>query len=247
MGDGEVGLPAVLLRGVEKAISMQRSPAAGYVARLRRARPSATPAEIVTVLEKRYLAAVTGTGAAVGSTAAAPGIGTGVALALSGGETAVFLETTALFALAVAEVHGIRIAEVERRRTLVLAVVLGDNGAMLVEKMAGRTGRHWGELLPDVIPMSSITAINRTLGRWLVSRYGRKQGMLAIGRIVPFGIGAAIGAAGNRALGRTVVNASRRVFGPPPASFADGNAMMIVDGAVSRSSFWNRDGPGRRG
>lgn len=64
-------------------------------------------------------------------------LGTFAALALSGGETVVFLEATAL---AVAEAHGIRVDEVERRRTLVLAVVLGDRGAMLVEKIAGQTG-----------------------------------------------------------------------------------------------------------
>ncbi|MGH3966511.1 MAG: hypothetical protein ACRDRY_25280 [Pseudonocardiaceae bacterium] len=108
MGDRRVDLPTVLMRGLEKAIGIQQSPVAGYVARLRRARPGATPAEIVAVLEKQYLVTVTGTGAAVGGVAAAPGVGTVAALALSGGETAVFLEVTALFALAVAEVHAIR-------------------------------------------------------------------------------------------------------------------------------------------
>ncbi len=232
MGDGRLGLSDVLLRGLEKAIGLQQAPVKGYVSRLRRARPDATPAEIITVLEKQYLTAVTGTGAAVGGAAAVPAVGTVAALALSGGETVVFLEATALFALAVAEVHGIRVDEVERRRTLVLAVVLGDRGAMLVEKMAGRTGQHWGDLLPDVIPMSSITAINKTLGRWFLTRYGRKQGVLAIGRIAPFGIGAAVGAAGNHAFGRMVVNASRRVFGPPPSSFADGGTATIIEGTV---------------
>ncbi|MGH3788596.1 MAG: hypothetical protein ACRDRG_19085 [Pseudonocardiaceae bacterium] len=219
MGERLMDLSSAVLRGLEKAISMQHAPVAGYVARLRRAQPDATPAEIIAGLEKRYLAAVTGSGAAVGGVAAAPGVGTGAALALSGAETVVFFEATMLFTLAVAEVHGIRVDEVERRRTLVLAVVLGDQGAMLVEKMAGRTGQHWGRLLPDAIPISSITAINKALGRWFVKRYGRKQGMLVIGRVAPFGIGAAIGAGGNRAFGRTVVNTSLRVFGPPPAGF----------------------------
>lgn len=232
MGDERAGLPGVLHRALEKAISIQRSPVAGHVARLRRARPDATPAGIIAVLEKQYLAAVTGTGAAVGGAAAVPGVGTVAALALSGGETVVFLEATALFTLAVAEVHGIRVGEVERRRTLVLAVVLGDRGAMLVEKATGRTGQHWGDLLPDVIPMSSIAAINTTLGRWFLTRYGRKLGVLALGRVAPFGIGAAIGAAGNRAFGRTVVNTSQRVFGPPPARFTDGGPVTIIDGTV---------------
>jgi hypothetical protein len=224
-------VPEVLHRALEKAIAIQQSPVAGYVARLRRVRHNATPAEIVAVLEKQYLGTVTGTGAAVGGVAAAPGVGTVAALALTGGETALFFQTTALFALAVAEVHGIRVEELERRRTLVLAIALGDNGAMLVEKMAGRTGQHWGELLPDAIPLSSITAINKTLGRWFLSRYGRKQGMLVIGRIAPFGIGAAIGAAGNRAFGRVVVDTSQRVFGPAPAHFADGGTVTIIDGS----------------
>ncbi|MGH3902054.1 MAG: hypothetical protein ACRDTA_28140 [Pseudonocardiaceae bacterium] len=221
MGDRRVDPTRMLLRGLERAIGVQRSPVADYVARLRRARPDATPAEIIAVLEKQYLATVTGTGAAVGGAAAAPGVGTVLALTLSGGETAVFLEVTALFALAVAEVHGVRVDEVERRRTLVLAVVLGDRGAMLVEKVSGRTGQHWADLLPDVMPMSSITAINKTLGRWFLTRYARRQGVLAIGKIAPFGIGAAIGGAGNRAFGRLVVNTSRRVFGLPPTGFAD--------------------------
>jgi hypothetical protein len=182
-------------------------------------------------LEKRYLAAVTSTGAALGGVAAAPAVGAVLALAFSGGEAVVFLQAAALFALAVAEVHGIRVAEVERRRVLVLAVVLGDHSVMLVEKMAGRTSEHWGKLLPDVIPVSSITAINKTLGEWFVTKYGSKPGIVAMGRVAPFGIGAAIGAGGNHAVGRTVVNSSRRVFGPPPASFPDSDTVAIGDGA----------------
>ncbi|MGH3885369.1 MAG: hypothetical protein ACRDSZ_02175 [Pseudonocardiaceae bacterium] len=221
MGDWRRALPKVLLRGLERAIGIQRLPVAGYVAWLRRARPDATPAEIIKVLEKQYLAAVSGTGAAVGGVAAAPGLGTVLALTLGGGETAVFLEVTTLFALAVAEVHGIRVEEVERRRTLVLAVVFGDRGAMLREKMAGRTDQHWRDLLPTVLPMSSITAVNKALGRWLLTKYGGKQSVVAIGRVAPFGTGAAIRAAGNHAFGRLVVDTSRGVFGPPPTSFAD--------------------------
>ncbi|MGH3824435.1 MAG: hypothetical protein ACRDRA_16625 [Pseudonocardiaceae bacterium] len=232
MGARPSGLPEVLLRGLEKAIGIQQAPIGSFVARLRRARPGATPAEIIAVLEKQYLTAVTGTGAAVGGAAAAPGVGTLAALALSGGETAVFLEATALFALAVAEVHGLRVDDVERRRTLVLAVVLGDQGAMLVRKMTGRTGQHWGELLPDAIPKSSITAVNKTLGHWFLKRYGRKQGMLLLGKVAPFGIGAAIGGAGNRALGRQVINSSRQIFGPPPISFGEGTTVTIVNGTV---------------
>lgn len=225
-----MGLSEVLVRRLGKVICAQQAPVAGYVARLRRVRPDATPAEIIAVLEKRYLAAVTGAGAVVGGVAAVPAAGAFFALALSGGETVVLLQATALFALAVAEMHGIRVEEVERRRALVLTVVVGD-GAMLVEKMLGRTGEHWGKLLPDVIPMSTIIEINEALGGWFTTKYGRKLGTVTMGKAAPFGIGAVIGAGGNHAFGRLVVNTSRRVFGPPPASFPDGSAVAIDDGA----------------
>jgi hypothetical protein len=231
MSDGRViagDLPAVVHSGVEKAIGIQHSAVAGYVQRLRRGRPAATPADIIATLEKQYLAAVTSTGAAMGGVAAAPGAGTGLALALSAGETAVFLETTALFTLAVAEVHAVPVEDAERRRDVVLTVVLGDGGAMLVEKAAGRTGERWAKLLADLIPMSSISAINKALCHWLMNQYPRNHGALVLGKILPFGIGAGIAAAGNHAFGRMVVSASRRVFGPPPASFA-GDAVTIVD------------------
>jgi len=63
-----------------------------------------------------------------------------------------------------------------------------------------------------MIPMSSITAINKTFSHWLFTRYGRIQGVLAISRIAPFGVGAVVGGAGNLAFGRVVVTTSRRVL-----------------------------------
>lgn len=236
-----VKLSEVLLRGLEIAITVEQTPVAGYVARLRGARPDATPVEIIAVLEKRYLAVVTGTGAAVGGVAAAPAIGAVGVLALNGGETVVFLQATALFALAVAEVHGIRIEEVERRRTLVLAVVVGDHGARLVEKMTVQAAEHWAELLPEVIPMSSIAAVNNVLSPWFVTKYGRTRGIVAMSRVAPFGVGVLVGAGGNRALGRTVVNTSRRVFGPPPACFPAGDFVTAVTTAHRVAAGRNQD------
>lgn len=198
---------------------MQQPVVARHIQRLRGRRPDATPTEVIASLEKQYLAAVTGAGAAVGGSAAAPGVGTGVALALSAGEVVTFLEASALFCLAVGEVHGVRIDDLERRRTLLLTVVLGDSGANLIEKAAGRTGRHWGRLLTSRIPSARIRAVNKVLGRWFVTRYGTKQGILVIGRLAPFGIGAGIGGAGNALFGRTVITGARRAFGPAPDGF----------------------------
>jgi hypothetical protein len=53
------------------------------------------------------------------------------------GETASFLEVTALFSLAVAEVHGLQIEDLERRRTLLLREEVIEARGVLLE----RTGR----------------------------------------------------------------------------------------------------------
>ena len=83
---------------------------------LRRRNPDATADELARILERRYLAAVTSGGAAVGATAVIPAIGTGVTLALSGLETAGFLEATALYAQSMSELHGIAVDDPERAR-----------------------------------------------------------------------------------------------------------------------------------
>jgi hypothetical protein len=137
------------------------------------------------------------------------------------------IDLTALFALAVAEVHGVTINDLERRRTLVMTVLLGQGASGVVEKAAGRTGSYWGKSIVKAIPMSAIEKINKTLGYRFVTKYGTKQGILVLGREIPFGLGAAIGGGGNLLIGRGSVLAARNAFGPPPkdwptdASFAE--------------------------
>lgn len=204
---------------LEKALMVQRPIARAHVDRIRRSHPDATPATLVRALERHYLAGVTTMGAASGAAAAVPGVGQTAGLVLVLGEVPVFLDATVLFTLALAEIHGLDVHDIERRRTLVLAVVLGDAGVGFIEKIAGRTGPHMARRIIKAVPMKSIRAVNKVMGKNFVTKYGTKQGILVLGRVVPFGIGAAIGAAGNAAIGSASVGASRKVFGPPPAAW----------------------------
>ena len=91
-GPEDAGMSARLLSQVLEAGSRVQAPAIkAYVAKMRRDNPGATPAVVVAKLEKRYLAAVMASGAAVGSAAAFPGIGTLTALSAVAAETLVFL------------------------------------------------------------------------------------------------------------------------------------------------------------
>ncbi|WP_229784377.1 hypothetical protein [Pilimelia anulata] len=189
------------------------------IARARQRDPEASPASVIRNLERMYVSALTGTGAAVGGVAAAPGVGTGVALALSAGEALSSMELSALYALSIAEVHAVPIDELERRRTIVLGILLGGSGSTTITKIAERTGQHWGRQVVAKVPTETLRRINRVLGQNFVVKYGTKQGILVLGRVAPFGIGAVIGGGANAALAALAVRAGRRAFGPPPPSW----------------------------
>ncbi|TDV35432.1 hypothetical protein [Actinophytocola oryzae] len=128
---------------LDKAIDLQTPLVRKNIARARQRNPEATPAEVVRTLERMYVSALTGTGAAVGGAAAAPAVGTGIALALSASEAFSSLELSTLFVLSVAVVHGVWLDEIERRRTLVMGVLLRQPGSATIGKVAERTGQHW--------------------------------------------------------------------------------------------------------
>ena len=69
------------------------------------------------------------------------------------------------------------------------------------------------------MPQTTIKRVNKTLARQFLKRQVAKQGSLALGRLLPFGVGFVVGVAGGRALGHGVVAQSRHAFGPPPEHF----------------------------
>ncbi|TFV57524.1 hypothetical protein E4P42_15385 [Mycobacterium sp. PS03-16] len=208
----------VLSQIIERSSRVQAPAVKAYVDRLRAADPNASPAEIVTRLEKHYKAAVMASGAAVGSAAAFPGIGTLTAMSAVAGETVVFLEATSLFVLAVAEVHGIPAQERERRRALVLSVLVGEDSKRAVADLIG-PGRTSGSWISDgaaTLPLPAVSQLNSRLLKYFVKRYTLKRGALAFGKVLPVGIGAVVGGVGNRMMAKRIVENARTAFGAPP-------------------------------
>ncbi|GAA1936750.1 hypothetical protein GCM10009775_30870 [Microbacterium aoyamense] len=211
------------VRMLDRVLAIQRPVVLAHLRSIRLRHPEAGTADIVRMLERRYLAAVTTGGAAVGATAVVPGIGTGVTLALSGVETIGFLEATTLFAQSVAEVHGIPVADPERARALVLTLMLGREGIDLVSQLAaqasgkgGTRSSYWGELVTKTLPRAAVGPLVDRLKTTFIHQFAVRGGASWIGKALPFGIGAVIGGTGNHILGRRVLVNSRRAFGAPP-------------------------------
>jgi hypothetical protein len=212
--------------GVDRMMAVQRPVVLAHIRMIRTRRPDASPDQVIRILERRYLAAVTVGGAAVGASAAIPAVGTGTALVLSGVETAGFLEASALFAQSVTEIHGIAVDDPERARTLVMALILGNAGQELIAQFAGQAaGRgstrnaYWGELLTSSLPNAAFSQIAVRIRNAFVRRFAVTQGTSVIGRLIPFGIGAVVGGGGNHLMGRNIVRSSQDAFGPAPLAF----------------------------
>ncbi|MDR2722550.1 MAG: hypothetical protein LBB54_02295 [Cellulomonadaceae bacterium] len=228
-GRGLPGVPNTLLGSLlDKAIDVPSATIRKHVESLRRKNPMSPPAHLVYLLEKEYLRAVTAAGGAVGTAAAIPAVGTGTAAALTAVDFGGFFAASAAFALAVAEVHGIESDDIERRRALLLASLLGPGSGKDVEAMVYGTGAvpasaaapgiagtiAWGKVLMTTLPKGTVKQVNKALASSFVKKQLAKQGGVAVGRVLPFGVGAVIGFAGAHALGRGVVIQCRHAFGP---------------------------------
>ncbi|RLP76482.1 hypothetical protein D9V32_06400 [Mycetocola tolaasinivorans] len=211
------------VRGIDRVLSVQRPLVLAHIRSIRKRHPHATGDQMVRILERRYLTAVTSGGAAVGATAMVPAIGTGITIALSGLETAGFLETTALFAQSVAEVHGIAVTDPLRARALVMTLMLGNTGSDLVKNFTGDVlgqgnsrRAHWGRTIASSMPQMVMGPFADQVRSRFMKHLVTTQGTTLVGKAVPFGIGAAIGGVGNHVAGRGVVTSARTAFGPAP-------------------------------
>jgi len=245
-------LPTGIVRGFDRVMAIHRPAVLAHIRGIRRRSPDADPAQIITILERRYLAMVTTGGAAVGATAVIPGVGTGVTLALSGVETAGFLEATALFAQSVSEVHGIAVDDPERARALVMTMMLGREGSDLVRQLAGQfsgTGAvrtaYWGELVTASIPRAIMGPLTDRLKSSFIRQFATRGSASFVGKALPFGVGAVVGGAGNHILGKRVLTSSRLAFGQPPAGFRPELDPRIREAVVREGG--DLEGVGRAG
>ncbi len=203
---------------LDKALAVQRPAVISYLNRARENSPRMTPAELENQLAKRYRQAVMGIGGASGAAAALPGAGTAASLASGAAEITAFVSASAMYVLALAELHDLPVNDPQTRRALVLSVLVGEGGAAIV---AGASGSdvHWARVLGRSTSKEQIAGINGRLGRMLLTRFGTRQGALLFGRALPLGVGAGVGAFGNAALAKGIVKNARKAFGPPPKQF----------------------------
>lgn len=236
-----------------EAIRVQRPAVISHIQTIRRSHPDATPAEAMKILESRYLAAVTSASAGVGGAAAVPGIGTAVALSLSGADLLLFFELSALYSLSIAEVHGLNVTDPQRAKVLVLGMTLGESSqgraaTLVAGAAAGKQGDHvglvndvaragaaarsgaWGDVVATTVPEGQLNPLMKQMLTAGAVKLGAKVGSGTFAKLLPFGIGMIVGGVASFAFGKSVVIASRSAFSAPPAAWPASLAIIDEDG-----------------
>ena len=204
----------IVQRTFQKALLSQQTVALRNLERLRRVHPEKSPQELLSYVNKWYVGAVSASGAGAGAAAAVPnGFGQAAAAAL---DFAGFLEASVLYVYTAAELSGVHPEDLESKRLLVSAVLLGQSATGVLEKVIGKVAPHWGKILvgPNVLNREVIKKINSVMGPRFVTLYGSKTGVLVVGKQAPLMIGAVIGGAGNALFATGIMKSAKKVFGP---------------------------------
>ena len=231
MNTSRSGRSTALERALDKAIAIPASRIEERVARMRRDRPGADAAELVEMAGARFRRDAGLSSGAVGASAAIPAISTGAAAALTVGQSAAFIASAVTYVLTVAEIQGVHIVDTERRRALVLSALLGKEGSEAVQGQLGLSSMFWAAQVLMQMPLPSVKSINARLIKRVAKRSAAKGGALALGRLLPFGIGAAIGWSGGRALANQVIEGAQAALGPQLAlsDYVDSSHVEVIE------------------
>ncbi len=235
-----------VLKAVDKAVEERWDRALKLAA----AAEGDTAEDRIKSVSKQFRRELTALGAASGAVAAAPGLGTATAASALIADLGWFAMRSTDLVMAIGAVQGHTNSTAEERRAWVLAVLafgedaatqfetlvrdLDAKSAVGGEKVSARLASLAGT---DVATLDALRRINATLASQVIAKYGSRRSVLAVGKLLPFGIGAVVGGSANYALTRAVGGQAAKFFTnydrllPAPASASD-----AIDSGSDRSA-----------
>lgn len=100
-----------------------------------------------------------------------------------------------------------------------MGFLLGESGSTTIGKVAECAGELWGRQLVRKVSTATLHQIDIVLGRNFIAKYGAKQGIIVLGRVAPFGVGAVSGDGANATA--LAIRAARLAFGPASQSWPE--------------------------
>lgn len=190
------------------------------VNQLRIENPTATPADIIGILSRKFHKTASAASGATGVLAAAPGLGTAASLGVSSVQFASFLAQAGIYVLSVAHVYGIPLENKELRRMLVMSAVLGEDATDLVTTKLGFSSISVLRSSFAQLGSNATAKVNSFLANRLKKLLVRKGTTSILGKAMPFGIGAGIGWYVGHTMAHQVIKGTSQFLGPIPAEFS---------------------------
>lgn len=212
-----------LIEGIDRAVEHRWDEALELA---RDTAPGASPEVKSEAIADPIKKKMTALGAAAGATAAAPGVGTTAAMGALAAELGVVALQITDMVMAIGAAYGHTDASADERRAWVLAVLafgedaaeefatlardiglkLGDSAAieMATEAVEGGAGQ--------VVTIDALRRINAALVAQVLRKWGARRGAATLGKLLPFGIGAAVGGSANYLLLRELSNQTDDFF-----------------------------------
>ena len=174
--------------------------------------------ERVVIATRSFRREIGTAGAASGGAAALPGVGTAASAATIVVELGWSTIRLTDLILTIAALHGHRSATLEERRLWVLSVMTyGGSASTTVSRLAAELGLGLGRPIAGPIPAESLRQLNRAIAANLVTRYGARRGAVALSRLVPFGVGAALGYGLNAYIVKSTARHAHEFFAKMPS------------------------------
>lgn len=167
-----------------------------HVSELREAFPEKSNEELAELFCNRIRGKYTSVGVATALPSVIPGVGTVAQVAVEvstvSAELALMLRWMAVTCFGTALIYG---RDIENEFNQEFVKILGlwcgviKTGQATATKMASKVAiKQFDRHISD----RALKAINRKVGTTILTKYGTKRGGLAIGKLIPFGVGAAI-------------------------------------------------------
>lgn len=195
-----------------------------------RALPGDIRPEKVDALTRSFARELSAAGAAAGAAAAAPTVGTAATLAATMSELAWFTGRIGDLVLTIAALHGRDDPTVDERRAWVLAVLIyGSSARDGFARAVNEATTGMAVAANGRIPASTLQMANRVMARMVLRTYGRRRGFAAVGRLLPAGIGAAVGGTTNYVAVRTLARHADSFFARLPYSAIEVDSTDITN------------------
>ncbi len=201
-----------LLPVLDRLVEHRYGAAVEDVASLRDQFPDDEPDELANRLIRRYAKELAIGGAVSGGAAASPVAGVAVAAASAGADATFSVGRLGEMIMAIGLVYGHDTSTVDERRTAIVTIMgLADGAAVGMSGLAARAGAKGGARVLQRIPTTPPPA-TAGASRKALARLSTTKGPWSLTALIPYGIGAGVGAAGNALLARAVGRAAKEYF-----------------------------------